>query len=63
MSKFLTLNATYFEVGGPISKFQSGGIFIYIRLSISTLNFASGALEIQESSHILTNFGVKMVIF
>ena len=41
-SKFLTLDATYFGSGGPISKFQSQGRFILVDLSISTLNFASG---------------------
>ena len=42
---------------GPISKFQSPGVIILIRLSISTLNFASGAPGVQKSDQIWTNFG------
>ena len=43
---------------GPISKFQSPGLFIYIHLSISLLNSASGALDTLGSG-ILTNLGCE----
>ena len=58
-SNFLTLDETHFGAGGPISKFQSPRAFIYFRLSMSILNFASGALEMPRSGQHVTNFGVK----
>ena len=55
----MTLDAKCIEATGPISKFQSPGIFIYIDLSISTLNFASGAPGDARARPNLGGFWVK----
>ena len=43
------------------AKFQSPGVFILVDLSISTLNFASGAPGMLGSGQIWAKFGSKMV--
>ena len=62
-SKFWTLISNSMASTGPVAKFQSPRILMFIRLSISTLKFASGAPGIQQPGQFLTILEWNMVIF
>ena len=55
----MTLDANSMGTVGPISKFQSPGVFILIDLSISILNLASGAPGILKLGQIWEDLGSK----